>query len=293
MTKNIKAEVVAHSRSTTGARIMTALCTIPRWALPELNTHGQTARNSESSRAVPPEKKIRSVLDNPYIPDFRRRVTGMGAGELVSPEEQEFARMHWLAQRDHAVETAQHLIDMNLDKSRVNRLLEPFMYHTVIITATNWGNLLGQRCPVGDVPDMDFPAQEEFQELAIDIRNILRDDKPRILGPGEWHLPFVTEEEREAWYGSDLYLPNLSAGRNARVSYAKHADDESIERTLARAESLATMSHFSPLEHPAVATDMRYERHGRLIGFKPLRSFHKGEHNAALKRPDLAWLNEE
>ena len=73
----------------------------------------------------------------------------------------------------HATTGADMLNEKGLDKSRANRLLEPFMWHTVIITATEWENFIALRCPDGDQPDIAFPAQLEMQQFAICIRNAL------------------------------------------------------------------------------------------------------------------------
>ena len=35
----------------------------------------------------------------------------------------------------------------NVHKQWVNRLLEPYMWHTVIVTATEWENFFALRCP--------------------------------------------------------------------------------------------------------------------------------------------------
>lgn len=287
------ATLIEHTKcAETGARCATFLATFPRPYLAEINTHRNMAKNSESSRAIPPEQKIKYVIEHPYIPEFRFRTTGMGAGDVLPAEAQDAARLRWMRSRNDAAACASDLIALGVDKSRINRVLEPYSYHTAVLTATNWGNFLALRCPPGE-PDVEFPAQLEFQQLAVLIRDLLKTSVPRPLEVGDWHLPFVSTAERIANVGNELYLANLSAGRNARVSYAKHADDESLERTLARAVMLADSGHLSPLEHPSQAMPTKHERHGCMSGYKPLRCMLPGEHNAALKRPDLAWLNEE
>ena len=44
-------------------------------------------------------------------------------------------KSEWLKARDLAILKAEHLASMNLTKQIVNRLLEPFMWHTVLVSA--------------------------------------------------------------------------------------------------------------------------------------------------------------
>jgi hypothetical protein len=289
-----KAEVVLSSVCGR-RRLTTFLVTFPRPYLAEKNTHRIISKNSASSRAIPPEKQLEAVMTAPYIPEFRIRTTGMGAGELMSVDEQAACVASWLRARDQAAAEARYLIGKNADKSRINRLLEPYMYHTAILSGTHWSNFFGLRYPHDGIVTPDFPAQTEFQELTVAMFNAMKSNTPQPLEPGEWHLPFVTQEEIDANGGLRCdpmgFLPALSAGRNARVSYLKHADDEATSKTIERAAQLAKSGHFSPLEHPAVATNT--ERwYANFSGFRQLRSFYPDENNAGKNREDLQWLQE-
>ena len=46
---------------------------------------------------------------------------------------------------DGAVQSAKNLSEFGLTKQIVNRLLEPFMWHTVIVTATDYENFFALR----------------------------------------------------------------------------------------------------------------------------------------------------
>ena len=67
MTK-ISAKVIADSKNEFGNRITTMIVTFPRFILAELNTHRMMSRNSASSRAIPFEKMLEAVSNNPFIP---------------------------------------------------------------------------------------------------------------------------------------------------------------------------------------------------------------------------------
>jgi hypothetical protein len=178
----IKAEILADSISPAGVRLTTLLCEYPRFIHSELMTHRVFSRNAASSRAIPPEKQIQRIIDDPFVPVFGSRVAGMGEGELDDLS-QDAARRTWLLARDSAVDYAKVLNKLGTDKSRINRLLEPFSWITVIITATEWSNFFALR---------DHPAaQGEFQQLARAMREAMDVHTPRELRHGQWHLPLV------------------------------------------------------------------------------------------------------
>ena len=112
-----------------------------------------------------------------------------------------------------------------------------------IISATTWSNFFALR----DHPD----AQRQIQLTARAMRAALDASTPVERSWGEWHLPFITDQEREEWEGKDL--ARASAARAARVSYLTHEKASTIEQDHARYERLVEPGHMSPLEHPAVA----------------------------------------
>lgn len=252
------AEVLADSISPDGVRLTTVVATFPRFILSEVNTHRTLSRNSASSRAIPTEKQIQRVLDDPFVPmTFNQRIKGMGVGDVLDPQYQTMARAEWLGARDSAVRHASFINDLNVDKSRVNRLLEPFLWHTAIISATEWSNFFALR---------DHPAaQPEFQEIARMMQVSIEESEPKQLNYGWWHLPLVSDLElrdlcavRQNLLGDDDrdivgFYKKISASRCARVSFDKHTEGESFEATIQRADRLLTAvpPHLSPFEHVA------------------------------------------
>lgn len=226
-------------------RLTTVELTFPRFILAEINTHRMFSRNSASSRAIPTEKIIERVKTNPFIPEtFNKRVKGMGVGEALT--EQEEARAEWLHARNDCLSSARELNLLEVDKSRINRLLEPFMWHTAIITATDWDNFFALR---------DHPAaQPEFQIIAHMLKEKMAEHEPLKLEPDEWHLPlvdygdeFCEAKETKQWE----YWAWVSAGRCARSSYDKIHDAEDQAASYSRGEKLKSAGHMSPFEHQA------------------------------------------
>ncbi len=250
-----KAEVLADSISPDGVRLTTICATYPRFIHSELMTHRVFGRNAASSRAIPPERVIEGIQNHPFVPDFNKRVKGMGHGEPLNEHDARIARQTWLNARDKAVQTALVLIDLDVDKARINRLLEPFSWMTTIITATEWSNFFALRQPSNDrpVPQIDFPAQAEFQVIARMMRDAMRDSTPRELGVDDWHLPLVGVDEytKNEPGQADLWWAKVSAGRCARVSFDTHGRYEDPETSIDRYRRLAGSAHFSAMEHSA------------------------------------------
>ena len=137
------ARVLLDSVSPAGVRLTTLEVTFPRFVLAEFNTHRVFSRSSASSRAVPTSKLIERVEDDPVLPiEWGRNKAGMSAAELLSGDEETEAKRLWLEARDAAVMVARQLHELKVHKQALNRLLEPFLWHTVIVTSTEWENFL-------------------------------------------------------------------------------------------------------------------------------------------------------
>lgn len=265
--------ILADSINPFGDRLTTFEITFPRFILAELNTHRMLSRNSASSRAIPTEKQIEKVMAEPFVPDFNRRVTGMGVGEALSERDNRRMQAKWLAARESAVKAAQQFLEV--DKSRANRLLEPFMWHTAIVSATEWENFYNLR---------DHPAaQPEFRKIAGMMRVTQAAHDAKQLDWGEWHLPLVYDEDLED-VPYEKFPAEVSAGRCARVSYDRQHDDDHPQDAAERWRKLANCGHWSPGEHPARAVDLyEYKEaspekfYGNFKGFVQLRKHYPGE----------------
>ena len=148
----ISAEILADSKNQFGDRLTTFKVTFPRIILAELNTHRMFSRNSASSRAIPFEKMVESVEKNPFIPiAWQKDHKGMQGSEYITDSDIiQQCEWDWLQARDFAIQQAESLSrSLDVTKQLCNRLLEPFMWHTVIITSSAEGleNFFNLRCP--------------------------------------------------------------------------------------------------------------------------------------------------
>lgn len=235
-------KIIEDSITQFGVRLTTFEITYPRFILAEVNTHRMLSRNTASSRAIPVEKLLRRVLDDPFIPIYwGKNQKGMSAKIEIDDKSQSECRYAWLSARDSAVQHVHQLLNNHVHKQTANRLLEPFLWVTQIITATDWDNFFNLRC--------HRDAQPEIQVIAKMMRAAYSSAQPRLLQPGEWHLPYVTLEERRT--DRTIYWPRISAGRSARVSYLTHDGRRDLDADLRLYADLVHGGHMSPLEHPA------------------------------------------
>lgn len=300
------ATVLADSVSPADHRLTTLEVTFPRFILAEFNTHRVFSRNSASSRAIPIVKQLRRVLEEPFVPlEFGANQPGMQAGPALEGTALDAAKAEWLRARDDAVRHVLGLIAepgqvaegadllaeldriepaikskaqpetwLNVHKQVANRLLEPYMWHTVIVSATEWDNFFNLRCH----PD----AQPEIRRAAELMRTARRESVPAQLGWEDWHLPLVRDEDRDEVSGVEDLI-KVSAGRCARVSYLTHAGQRDLAADIELCERLLESGHMSPLEHPAKPlseTDLRrYEWGGNYRGWLPFRKTIQDEAN--------------
>lgn len=317
------ARVVADSISPENHRMTTVQVRYPRIIHAEARTHRRhslgsesllieddlsiledrrLSRNARSSRAVPVARLIGEVEDKPFVPVFAANQSGMQAGEQLGDQAQIRARAVWCEAAAEAARVARELIALGVHKQWANRVLEPFGFIDVVISATDWANFLALRCHPA--------AQPEMQDLAGCIKVLLESSKPKRLVPGAWHLPYVDQADelepiRQYLIHNEVDLDvltvmkRLSVVRCARVSYAPHTGERmSIGNDLRRYGELvnARPVHASPAEHQATPDRPALENlgcavcgtpselgwsnpkfHGNLTGWCQLRKFLCGE----------------
>lgn len=258
--------ILADSTNKRNVRLTTMEVTFPRFILAEFNTHRMLSRNSASSRAIPVEKIISRVSDGPFIPRYwGKNQKGMQAHQELTPEQAADACRVWLEARDSALQKAKELLEIGVHKQLANRLLEPFLWQTVIVTATEWENFINLRCH----PD----AQPEFQVIATMMQESLKGSVPVLLNDGEWHLPLISEEDKREYssVAGPYHLAKISAGRCARVSYLTHDGRRDPVQDIVLCDRLITSGHMSPMEHPAMADSEATKYVGNFRGFIQLR----------------------
>lgn len=248
----IQAKIIADSISSDGFRLTTIECTFHRFILPEINTHRMISKSAKSSRAIPVANRIEEILENPALPvHWGKKQRGMVAENEIDEEKIAEARQVWIEAAHAAVDYARYLDNIKVHKQIAARVLEPFLWQTNVMTSTSfgWENLLRLR----DHPD----AQPEFAALAREIRKVYEESKPVELKFGEWHLPYITYEEKVKY--NLLTCQKASVARVARTSYGNQGGFD-LKKDLALEENTlwaADPRHDAPYEMVATPANTK------------------------------------
>lgn len=216
----------------------------PRFIHSEFMTHRMFSRNASSSRAVPVEKTIQNILNEPWKPlHVYKNCRGMHGKELMSDDEYDSFCKHWDDAKLQAIEVAHKMIKEGFHKQHINRILEPFTKIKVIVTATEWNNFFKLR--------LAHDADPEIQDLAKAIKMAMDNaaDYIYINALGGCTLPYVNIDEITAIEDRRM-LKLISAARCARASYLNHdGSAPDILKDLKLAKHLIESGHMTPFEH--------------------------------------------
>lgn len=242
----ISAKVVADSLDPRGNRLTSLLITFPRIILAEINTHRMLSKNTSSSRAIPFNKMVEAVQNNPFIPiAWQKEHKGMQGSEYITDFQAiESKNRDWITASKWAISQAGKLHFDEYGMGRVtkqlcNRLLEPFMWTTMLITGSKeaWQNFFELRCPQYRPVDITYKSKrdaienEDFEDvfeesdtlgwlsinegqaeihmmaLAEAIYDVMNESTPKQLQSGDWHIPFEDKINTEKC--KDIILKNL------------------------------------------------------------------------------------
>lgn len=268
----IEVKVIADSIGPHRKRISTLQVKFHRFILPEFNTHRVFSRNFSSSRAIPTAKLIEQVRTNPALPvHWGQNQPGMQAQIELDERTKATAQREWRIAANMAADSAEILAGMGAHKQIVNRVLEPYLWVTGIVTSTEWDNW--------DQLRRHEDAQPEIYELACRINEARESSTPEFLNYNEWHLPYISIDEKNNSFfkleANRYMLQKISAARCCRVSYLKHDgsvpnidDDLALFQRLAGAVPL----HASPLEHQATPSSLSsVDKQGNFRGWDQYR----------------------
>lgn len=291
----IKAEVLARSINPQGDELITYLLVYPRFIHSELMTHRMFSRNSASSRAIPFEKMVKMVEEDPFIPiAWQKSHKGMQGNEYFTDSENIKGCVNeWLKARDYAIQQATTLNEDlgygGVTKQLCNRLLEPFMWHTVLVTATEWENFFELRCPkywvgnptmypkrswkdlVKEMQEQGFDskpsittygvldklkfdqsqAEIHIQALAEAMWDARNESTPKQLKAGEWHIPFEDKID-----GNLL----IKSSENTQIGKISNIISSKLKIATARCARLSYNNHNGEIDY-----QKDIELHDRLL----------------------------
>jgi len=215
-------------------------------------------------------------MSAPFIPQWTAANKGMVAAGLLNPAQVMAADSVWLSARDAAVHAAQALADLGVAKQDANRLLEPFMFTTIIATANEraWRWFFGLRDdgsdPVADVERLTRALHDVAERLGcadyddvvaavsdalddaekrerehVDEANALRMERDRLTAEVDRMRAAVDRFAVEMERSQREYGERIIAAHDAAVATL----------TRERDEARAALMHFaSRCAHGAIAT---------------------------------------
>lgn len=244
-------KILLDSIGPAGVRLTTWELTYPRFVHAELMTHRVFSRNSASSRAIPVKKMLERIEQTPAIPKhWGKNQSGMQANEEFHEEERERLEKKWRSFALQMIAASKEFEQIGVHKQITNRLTEPWMFITVIVSSTSFTNWFRLR--------HHKDAQPEIKWVAEDMLPKYRASTPQVLRDGEWHLPLVTGIDYAQLLAEGFTtqeIKAISAGRVARVSYLTHEGTREPKKDIELGMRLGTQNppHMSPLEHVAQA----------------------------------------
>lgn len=270
-----------------GSRLVSIEVEFPRPFLAEFNTHRDFSRNSASSRAIPVWKRIKQLLDRPYVPSsFGANRSGMQAGAELSDADKERTRQNWIIGRDIAMIQAYHLIGGERVVRKDTERLSEKAKEEVSVLIDRVENLVDDYGLRGRFSTLDqglhkqhanrvletyafhtvlvtstywrnffglrasSNAQPEAQDFGIAMALAMKESTPTLLSGGEWHLPYIRPEDREE-EKDQLVLARAASGKCARTSYLTHDGVRALQKDVEMADGLQANGHMSPFEHVA------------------------------------------
>lgn len=288
-------KILADSVNLAGVRLVTWELTYPRFVHAELMTHRRFSRSSASLRAIPVKKMLARIENDPVIPiKWLKNQAGMqgfeelnaetgsffccrsqGDGEKIldladitassQDSEGDVAERVWRRAARESVAAAQALDMLGVHKGIVNRLVEPWMWITIIMSTTHHANWFALR---------DHPMAEiHLQKFAAEMHAQYWNARPKYVRPGAVHTPLMEDMGKLVGEGfSEDDLTKIAVGRCARVSYLNHDGVRDPREDIALHDKLRSASppHMAPFEH--VATSMADSKvYGNFHGWKQIR----------------------
>ena len=284
----IEVKMIADSISPDKVRLTTLQLRYPRFIHAEFMTHRVFSRNASSSRAVPVKKLIEDIKRDTAMPmHWGKNQKGMQADEENTNDiwydgTQYSKEDGWYLARDNAIRMAEAFDKAGYHKQIVNRLLEPFSHINVLVTSTEWKNFFHLRWHKDAMPEICELAKQIYDTMYI-ASSPETTPNPQPLSPGEWHLPYIIEEDRRQ-------AQMLEASIGGMV-YDTHTQKILIQCSVARCARVSYLTYEG--KPPNVEQDLKL--YGQLVGGDPLHASpaeHQGTPDVKLFQSPEKWTHE-
>ena len=299
----INAIIIADSISPQNVRITSFVLTVPQIIVKELLRHRMFSFSSSSIRAIPFNKILSDTKENMFIPlAFQKHHSGMQGMEYLTDKEAQKAQQQWVESGLKACAEAERLYNLGITKQLCSRIIEPYGYAKILVTATEWENFFDLRCPeyhykgkvfksrkdllnanLGTFPttlnDLEWiissksQAEIHIQALAESMWDVMNESKPEQLESGQWHIPFgdkVTDEGIWNFIKHEDEIESvkckIATARCARLSYMTFEGEINYDKDIELYNRLYESRHASPFEHVCQALSIEeYEKLGKYV----------------------------
>ena len=141
----------------------------------------------------------------------------------------------WIYCRDKAIECAILMSSLGVTKQICNRILETFIYHTALITATEWENFFELRCPKYELNGQFFKDKMSYHKAWCELNN--EDTSLPTLTPDEWLLInkgageiHIMDLAEKVWDAMNESIPEKLEDGQWHVPFSDRIDREEIRR---------------------------------------------------------------
>lgn len=232
------------------------------------------------------DEAVIGTLRKMASPSYVEEMLAAHSAGVDSDNLAEVAEMIAQAVQDNDPEVVERDDFLGIHKGLASRPLEAYMWHTVIVTATEWSNFYGLRT--------DSNAQREIRVPAQTMVAAHRASEPTFVEEGDWHMPMVFDDDLVTINHELSDALKLVTGRTAKVSYMTHdAEKRDIPKDIERHDGLLQNGHMSPFEHAArPMTHAEFQANqwsGNFYGWHQYRKDIVCEDDFAARSNELDW----
>ena len=245
MNNLITANIIADSIDSRNNRLTSYILNVPQIIVKELLRHRMFSFSSSSMRAIPFYKVLKDTKENMFVPiAFQSHHSGMQGTSYLTGKDAEDAKTQWIQSGLKACEEAEKLYNLGVTKQICSRIIEPYNYAKILVTATELNGFFELRCPKYSFGEKTnkakvwksridalryFPdwkdhndlfwltmnksqAEIHIQALAEAMWDARNESTPKQLKSGEFHIPFGDNINEGLWGedGFDTKLMNDS-----------------------------------------------------------------------------------
>lgn len=261
---NFRCELLEHTVNPVGEEAVSYGTCYERFIHAEVMTHGAWNRNASSARAIPYERMKKWTMSDPALPlHLGRNQSGMQSGNQIDDPDACYRDLLQMLEGMY-LSSDVLMAKYDLHKEIINRYTEPWAWINFVMTTGRPGlmNFFHLRCTKY--------AHPNIQRLAVTMARLYRASTPRKLAVGEWHMPFVTAEERET-----LLVPNQIVWSTARCAWTSYQTVEgkkaTYEQAQKRHDDCVSLKHMTPCGHQLQARGDHGRNGGQMAGYDQYR----------------------